>query len=624
MLSMYVAYGQYTSRLGRFRVDEVKGCAPFTVTITDTNLTTTGECTPGKPCLMSAGNGTVPQPNQFTITYPVAGNFKLSILYQSIGADDIDITVDANIQPEFEIYTCAGLKTSIKITDKNYDQYFIDFNNDGIAEVAMPNGNNQTATHTYGAAGNFNISVRGKDINSADNCTAKVQPFNALNALPVPQLNSLNAINSTSLALNYSPQQNIQYKLEIAVNNSSTFQQFQTLYGVSTASMPNLNVEDNFYCFRLGSFDPCANNNVYSAPVCSQNFDLNIQSASNNLTWTTAPTGIINTRILKDDNLFRTLAGAPSAFTDTEVVCKTEYCYQVVNVYPNNVTSISLKKCGTSFITSTPTAIDNITSEVTEAGVTLNWQQNPLFTAATYSLLRAQNNNPFILLDQTTSNNYSDISYSTESNTCYRINYVDVCDNNSQQGALICPIRLFSSLDSKNTITLRWSRYLGFKNGIKNYRVQKFDKSGTLLSTINAGTDTLFVDDQPDPNNQLFQYKVVGEANDVGINPSISNLVSVLKSANIFYPSAFTPDGTGPVENDKFNVSGQFIVKKELKIFDRWGNLVFYSDKNEPWDGTNSGRAMPEGTYVWIANITDLSGQNFSENGTVVILRKSK
>ncbi len=624
MLSMYVAYGQYTSRLGRFRVDEVKGCAPFTVTITDTNLTTTGECTPGKPCLMSAGNGTLPQQNQFIITYPAAGNFKLSILYQSIGADDIDITVDANIQPEFEIYTCAGLKTSIKITDKNYDQYFIDFNNDGITEVAMPSGNNQTATHTYGAAGNFNISVRGKDINSADNCAAKVQPFTALNALPVPQLNTLAATNSTSLTLDYSPQQNIQYKLEIAVNNSSTFQQFQTLYGVSTASMPNLNVEDNFYCFRLGSFDPCANTNIYSPPVCSQNFDLNIQSASNNLTWTTAPTGIINTRILKNDNLFRTLAGAPSAFTDTEVVCKTEYCYQVVNVYPNNVTSISLKKCGTSFITSSPTAIDNITSEVTDAGVTLNWQQNPLFTAATYSLLRSQNNNPFILLDQTTSNNYSDISYSTESNTCYRINYVDVCDNNSQQGALICPIRLYSSLDSKNAITLRWSRYLGFKNGIKNYRVQKFDKDGTLLATINAGTDTLFVDEQADPNNQLFQYKVVGDANEVGISPSISNLVSVLKSANIFYPSAFTPDGTGPVENDKFNVSGQFIVKKELKIFDRWGNLIFYSDKNEPWDGTNGGRALPEGTYVWIANITDLSGQNFSENGTVVILRKSK
>jgi gliding motility-associated-like protein len=62
----------------------------------------------------------------------------------------------------------------------------------------------------------------------------------------------------------------------------------------------------------------------------------------------------------------------------------------------------------------------------------------------------------------------------------------------------------------------------------------------------------------------------------------------------------------------------------ELKIFDRWGNLVFYSDKNEAWDGTNNGRTMPEGTYVWIANITDMANQNFSQNGTIVILRKVK
>ena len=45
------AHAQYVSRLGRFQVDEVKGCAPFTVTILDANLITTGECTAGKPCL---------------------------------------------------------------------------------------------------------------------------------------------------------------------------------------------------------------------------------------------------------------------------------------------------------------------------------------------------------------------------------------------------------------------------------------------------------------------------------------------------------------------------------------------------------------------------------------------
>ena len=74
----------YTSRLGRFRVDQVKGCVPLTLTITDTNLITTGECTAGKPCLMNAGNNTLPQQNQFTITYTQAGSFKLSVLYQNI------------------------------------------------------------------------------------------------------------------------------------------------------------------------------------------------------------------------------------------------------------------------------------------------------------------------------------------------------------------------------------------------------------------------------------------------------------------------------------------------------------------------------------------------------------
>jgi len=271
LATVATSYAQYSSRLGRFQVDEIKGCAPLTVAILSTNLITTGECTAGKPCLMSAGDGTAQQQNQFTITYPQAGTFTLSVLYQSIGADDITITVDQNIQPEFEVYTCSGLRTSIKITDKNYDQYTIDFQNDGTPEIVIPNSNNQTATHNYGVAANFNISVKGKDINAANNCSAKVLPFTSLLTLPVPQINTLTAVDASSIKLDFTPQQNIQYKLEIAVNNSATFQQFQTLYGVNTVTIPNLKTEENFYCFRLSSFDPCTNSNTYSFPVCSHN-----------------------------------------------------------------------------------------------------------------------------------------------------------------------------------------------------------------------------------------------------------------------------------------------------------------------------------------------------------------
>ncbi len=616
-------YAQYTSRLGRFQINEVKGCAPFTVTITNTNVITSGECTPGKPCLMDyQGNGSQQQ-NLFTFTYATAGTFKLSVLYQSIGADDITITVDPNIQPEFEVYSCSGLQTSIKITDKGYDQYFVDFNSDGTNEVVMPNNNNQTATHNYGVAGNFNISVRGKDINSADNCTAKVQPFTSITTLAVPQIATLSAIDATQLKLDFTPQTNIQFKLEIAVNNSNTFQQFQTLYGVNSASIPNVKADDNFYCFRLSAFDPCTNTNTYSFPVCSQNFDLAIQSGVNKLTWVTSGLGVSTTEIQREGTSYTLIPGSPASFNDVDVVCKTNYCYRVVSLYPGGTKSVSLEKCGESFTVTSPSPINNTSAVVAEGGVTLTWKQDPLFNPFEYTVLRTQNNGAFSELGKTTTLEFSDAGYVTESNSCYRVNYSDLCENVSQQGALICPVRLSSAIDKKNAITLRWSKFKGWKNGVKNYRIQKFDRSGGLMSTTAVGADTMFVDDPLDLINQVVQYRVLVDANESGLTTSISNQVIITKEANLFYPTAFTPDGSGPVENETFSVFGQYIVKMELKIFDRWGKMVFYTEENTPWDGTQSGRIMSEGTYVWIAKITDLAGRNFSREGTVVLLKKT-
>lgn len=614
-------YAQYTSRLGRFQVDEIKGCAPFTVTILTTNLITTGECTAGKPCLMSAGNGTPQQQNQFTITYPQAGTFTLAVLYQSIGADDIVITVDPNIQPEFEIYTCSGLQNNIKITDKNYDQYSIDFNNDGIIETVIPNSNNQTAAHSYGIASTFNISVKGKDINAANNCAAKVLPFTSLLTLPVPQITKLTALNPTSLKLDFTPQQNILYKLEIAVNNSTTFQQFQTLYGVNTVTIPNLKTDDNFYCFRLSSFDPCTNSNTYSAPICSHNFDLSVQNAVNRLTWASSGTGVLSTEIIRNGASYVIIPGAPSLLNDVDVICKTNYCYQVVNLYAGGVQSISLEKCGEAFSTVSPSAINNTSSVVGVNGVELTWTQDPLFSVEEYAVLRYQGSS-FGLTGKTINTTFSDPGYTTEGGFCYRINYGDLCGNASQPGELICPIRLSASLDDKNVITLRWSSLKGWRNGVNNYRIEKFDKSGGLMQVINTGTDTTWVDDQPDANNQVVQYQIIAQSNEVGLTNSVSNRLVVTKEVNLFYPTAFTPDGVGPVENETFTVKGQYIVKLELKVFDRWGSMVFYSDKNEPWNGTNNGKALPEGTYVWRTQITDLAGRNFSGGSTVVILKK--
>src|SRR6185436_17242749 len=101
----------------------------------------------------------------------------------------------------------------------------------------------------------------------------------------------LTAVNATSIKLDFNNIPNIQFKSEIGVNSGTSFQTYQSVFGVTTLTVPNLKVDDNFYCFRISSFDPCANANDYSNTICSQNFDLDIKSGVNNLNWTTFTSG---------------------------------------------------------------------------------------------------------------------------------------------------------------------------------------------------------------------------------------------------------------------------------------------------------------------------------------------
>ena len=194
-----LAQSPYKSRLGRFQVDQTKGCAPFTVTIIDTNLITTGDCTPGKPCEMNY-EGKGQQQNLFSYTYTTPGTFKLTVLYQSIGIDDIVIVVDQNVSPTFEIYSCANNRAQVRVKDNNYDQYLIDFTNDGIAEDILPFSNSILAgPHSYGSAGSKTITVRGRDLNSADNCSNSSQNFIAINVLPSTTINTLTAADESNI-----------------------------------------------------------------------------------------------------------------------------------------------------------------------------------------------------------------------------------------------------------------------------------------------------------------------------------------------------------------------------------------------------------------------------------------
>ena len=91
--------------------------------------------------------------------------------------------------------------------------------------------------------------------------------------------------------------------------------------------------------------------------------------------------------------------------------------------------------------------------------------------------------------------------------------------------------------------------------------------------------------------------------------------------ANIFVPSAFTPNTDG--KNDKFAPVCFSIARMNFfSVFNRWGELIFTTNTiGKGWDGTYKGAAAEAGTYVWMLEAVGMDGQVFRQKGTVVLIR---
>src|SRR5690606_34260898 len=105
--------------------------------------------------------------------------------------------------------------------------------------------------------------------------------------------------------------------------------------------------------------------------------------------------------------------------------------------------------------------------------------------------------------------------------SCYRINYLDQCNNQSSMSIEACPIVLTGAVQNDNSIVLNWDAYTGWQNGVANYSVAKYAQNGSLLQTFNTGTATTLTDDVSDPVNQVYVYVVTATATDGGLTASV-------------------------------------------------------------------------------------------------------
>jgi len=100
-------------------------------------------------------------------------------------------------------------------------------------------------------------------------------------------------------------------------------------------------------------------------------------------------------------------------------------------------------------------------------------------------------------------------------------------------------------------------------------------------------------------------------------------VVDTQETYAIEVPNAFSPNDDGL--NDEFQILHNGAREIHLKIFNRWGELIYEDanvvDANEGWDGTIDGQKAPVGSYVYVINGSFDNGENIKESGSLVLLR---
>ena len=81
--------------------------------------------------------------------------------------------------------------------------------------------------------------------------------------------------------------------------------------------------------------------------------------------------------------------------------------------------------------------------------------------------------------------------------------------------------------------------------------------------------------------------------------------------------------------NDRFLLfatPGSVREVRTLKVYDRWGALLFSGDHLQPnqersgWDGTHRGKPLSTGVYVWWAEVELVNGERVVMEGDVTIV----
>lgn len=155
-----------------------------------------------------------------------------------------------------------------------------------------------------------------------------------------------------------------------------------------------------------------------------------------------------------------------------------------------------------------------------------------------------------------------------------------------------------------------------------------FDEIVHLDATVPNGDAYLWNDGSSNPERDISEAGLysISVSNFCGESKE-SILIEFEDCEQVYFPNAFSPNGDGI--NDLFLPfdEGDVALILTLKIFNRWGGLVYDANDFLPnnfdiaWDGTFLDKDAQQGVYTWFAEVIFRNGVRERYEGSVTLIR---
>ena len=91
------------------------------------------------------------------------------------------------------------------------------------------------------------------------------------------------------------------------------------------------------------------------------------------------------------------------------------------------------------------------------------------------------------------------------------------------------------------------------------------------------------------------------------------------QETTFYIPNSFTPNDDGL--NDIFKPKGENFSEFEMFIYNRWGEMIYYTTNLSGWDGSINGYYVPDGVYCYIIAYRDIKKRPVIKIGSLTLIR---